>query len=113
MFARDVGQGQGTGEMKDEEDFWPGDAVFLFGETKFMEEVKSREIESDLCGGDKKLIQAIKARPMGAMHARFALPVVGDVSGMGAKRNREEWERMRRESGKGTKKSRDGWCVVS
>ena len=36
---------------KDEEEFWPGDAVFLFGETKFLEEVKSREIERDLSGG--------------------------------------------------------------
>ena len=60
--------------------------------------------------GDQSVNQAIKARPIGAMHARFALPVVEDVGGMGVKRNREEWEKMKKERGEG---KRSWGCIVS
>ncbi|KAL8661273.1 MAG: hypothetical protein Q9202_005757 [Teloschistes flavicans] len=38
----------GEGEVR----FWPGDPEFLFGETKFLEALKSRQIEEDLAGGE-------------------------------------------------------------
>lgn len=35
-------------DSKIETQFWPGDPVFMFGETKFLQAVKSRQIEKDL-----------------------------------------------------------------
>ncbi|KAL9599146.1 MAG: hypothetical protein Q9219_004012 [cf. Caloplaca sp. 3 TL-2023] len=46
-----------TGTTEDDEEndtdtqFWPGDPVFMFGETKFLQAVKSRQIDKDLAPG--------------------------------------------------------------
>ncbi|KAL8719612.1 MAG: hypothetical protein Q9181_008042, partial [Wetmoreana brouardii] len=35
-------------DLNPDEQFWPGDAVFMFGETKYLEALKSRQIDLDL-----------------------------------------------------------------
>ncbi|KAI4198060.1 MAG: hypothetical protein LQ350_005501 [Teloschistes chrysophthalmus] len=65
-------EGMEEGDVKS----WPGDPEFMFGETKFLEALKSRQIEEDLAGDDKKLLAKIRARPLRAMHERYRLPAV-------------------------------------
>ncbi|KAL8687914.1 MAG: hypothetical protein Q9218_006043 [Villophora microphyllina] len=43
---------EGEGEEGMDEEFWPGDPEFIFGETKFLEALKNRQIEEDLAGGE-------------------------------------------------------------
>ncbi|KAL8703039.1 MAG: hypothetical protein Q9201_003785 [Fulgogasparrea decipioides] len=62
--------------LNPDEQFWPGDPVFMFGETKYLEALKSRQIDLDLAADDKKAQEAVQARPLEAMHARFRLPNV-------------------------------------
>ncbi|KAL8933189.1 MAG: hypothetical protein Q9216_006478 [Gyalolechia sp. 2 TL-2023] len=63
-------------DMKIETQFWPGDPVFLFGETKFLQAVKSRQIEKDLAPNDATVRSEIDRRPLYGMFARFELPRV-------------------------------------
>ncbi|KAL9001899.1 MAG: hypothetical protein Q9188_005139 [Gyalolechia gomerana] len=69
-----------TGSVKDDREidtqFWPGDPVFMFGETKFLQAVKSRQIEKDLAPNDEKVQSEIDRRPLFGMFARFELPTV-------------------------------------
>lgn len=39
------------GNLNPDKQFWPGDPVFMFGETKYLEALKSRQIELDLAPG--------------------------------------------------------------
>ncbi|KAL9578341.1 MAG: hypothetical protein Q9203_007134, partial [Teloschistes exilis] len=65
---------EGEGDVK----FWPGDPEFMFGETKLLEALKSRQIEEDLAGDDEGLLAKIRARPLRAMLERYRLPRVED-----------------------------------
>ncbi|KAL8785791.1 MAG: hypothetical protein Q9213_003169 [Squamulea squamosa] len=54
--------------------FWPGDPVFLFGETRYLTALKSRQIEKDLASNDKDVQAQIDSRPLMGMFARYRLP---------------------------------------
>lgn len=54
-----------TGSVKDDREidtqFWPGDPVFMFGETKFLQAVKSRQIEKDLAPSKFRRVYRMEA----------------------------------------------------
>ncbi|KAI4088688.1 MAG: hypothetical protein LQ344_005926 [Seirophora lacunosa] len=57
--------------------FYPGDPVFMFGETKYLQALQSRRMEKDLAADDEETQAAIDARPLMGMFARFRLPDAG------------------------------------
>ncbi|KAL8773745.1 MAG: hypothetical protein Q9209_001513 [Squamulea sp. 1 TL-2023] len=59
---------------KREVKFWPGDPVFLFGETRYLTALKSRQIEKDLASNNKDVQTEIDNRPLMGMFARYRLP---------------------------------------
>ncbi|KAI4197769.1 MAG: hypothetical protein LQ346_002929 [Caloplaca aetnensis] len=61
---------------KPDEQFWPGDPVFMFGETTYLQALQSRQIEKDLAPKDEEAQAAIDRRPLMRMFARFQLPKV-------------------------------------
>ena len=81
--------------------FHPGDPIFLFGETRYLTALKSRQIEKDLASNDVDVQREIDGRPLMGMFWRFGLPMaeggwmegVERERGMVAKREREggEW----------------------
>ncbi|KAL8903712.1 MAG: hypothetical protein Q9171_007307 [Xanthocarpia ochracea] len=54
--------------------FHPGDPVFLFGETRYLAALKSRQIEKDLASNDPDVQVEIDRRPLFGMFARYRLP---------------------------------------
>ncbi|KAL8859734.1 MAG: hypothetical protein Q9178_003849 [Gyalolechia marmorata] len=54
--------------------FHPGDPVFLFGETRYLAALKSRQIEKDLASNDPDVQAEIDRRPLFGMFARYRLP---------------------------------------
>ncbi|KAI4220293.1 MAG: hypothetical protein L6R36_007718, partial [Xanthoria steineri] len=54
--------------------FYPGDPIFLFGETRYLTVLKSRQIEKDLASNDKDVQAEIDSRPLFGMFARYRLP---------------------------------------
>lgn len=54
--------------------FYPGDPIFLFGETRYLTALKSRQIEKDLSSNDKDVQAEIDSRPLFGMFARYRLP---------------------------------------
>ncbi|KAL8921664.1 MAG: hypothetical protein Q9208_005593 [Pyrenodesmia sp. 3 TL-2023] len=61
-----------------DEQFWPGDPVFMFGETRYLQALQSRQIEKDLAPQDDETQAAIDRRPLMGMFARFQLPQVNE-----------------------------------
>ncbi|KAL8751929.1 MAG: hypothetical protein Q9199_006093 [Rusavskia elegans] len=54
--------------------FYPGDPIFLFGETRYLTALKSRQIEKDLASNDRDVQAEIDSRPLFGMFARYRLP---------------------------------------
>ncbi|KAL8846261.1 MAG: hypothetical protein Q9221_008634 [Calogaya cf. arnoldii] len=54
--------------------FHPGDPIFMFGETRYLTALKSRQIEKDLASNDRDVQAVIDRRPLFGMFARFRLP---------------------------------------
>lgn len=65
-----------TSEGKNDKNrkFYPGDPIFLFGETRYLTALKSRQIEKDLASNDKNVQAEIDSRPLFGMFARYRLP---------------------------------------
>ncbi|KAI4217395.1 MAG: hypothetical protein LQ349_009056, partial [Xanthoria aureola] len=65
-----------TSEVKNDKNrkFYPGDPIFLFGETRYLTALKSRQIEKDLASNDKDVQAEIDSRPLFGMFARYRLP---------------------------------------
>ncbi|KAL9010825.1 MAG: hypothetical protein Q9173_004279 [Seirophora scorigena] len=61
--------------------FYPGDPVFMFGETKYLQALQSRRMEKDLAADDEETQAAIDARPLMGMFARFRLPDADTAAG--------------------------------
>ncbi|KAL8906724.1 MAG: hypothetical protein Q9207_001850 [Kuettlingeria erythrocarpa] len=59
-----------------DEQFWPGDPVFMFGETTYLQALQSRQIEKDLASKDEEAQAAIDRKPLMGMFAKFQLPKV-------------------------------------
>lgn len=62
------------GASNKDKKFHPGDPIFLFGETRYLTALKSRQIEIDLASNDKDVQAEIDSRPLFGMFARYRLP---------------------------------------
>ncbi|KAI4288918.1 MAG: hypothetical protein L6R35_001811 [Caloplaca aegaea] len=73
--------------------FHPGDPVFMFGETKYLQALQSRQIEKDLAADDEATQAKIDKRPLMGMWTRFRLPDVvmgGGGGGDGEEKKKKE-----------------------
>ncbi|KAL8708620.1 MAG: hypothetical protein Q9220_006556 [cf. Caloplaca sp. 1 TL-2023] len=82
-------------------EFWPGEPFFMFGETMFLNALKSQQIEVDLAYDDtkteaenKKTKEEIEKRPLHGMYNRFRL------EGMWEKAEEKEREKKEEEKEK-------------
>ncbi|KAL9017224.1 MAG: hypothetical protein Q9180_008768, partial [Flavoplaca navasiana] len=89
--------------------FHPGDPIFLFGETRYLTALKSRQIEKDLASNDERVQREIDGRPLMGMFKRFGLPEAEEGWMEGVERERGRVEKRKREGGLEKK----DFCVVS
>ncbi|KAL8726719.1 MAG: hypothetical protein Q9166_006514 [cf. Caloplaca sp. 2 TL-2023] len=61
-------------QSRQDERFYPGDPVFLFGETRYLTALKSRQIEKDLAPNDEQIQAEIDRRPLFGMFKKWRLP---------------------------------------
>ena len=79
--------------------FHPGDPIFLFGETRYLTALKSRQIEKDLASNDVDVQREIDGRPLMGMFWRFGLPIAEEGWMEGVERERGRVEKRVRERG--------------
>ncbi|KAL9628210.1 MAG: hypothetical protein Q9204_006034 [Flavoplaca sp. TL-2023a] len=79
--------------------FHPGDPIFLFGETRYLTALKSRQIEKDLASNDMDVQREIDGRPLMGMFWRFGLPMAERGWMEGVERERERVGKRKRDAG--------------
>ncbi|KAL8913419.1 MAG: hypothetical protein Q9172_007286 [Xanthocarpia lactea] len=128
---RGYGSNQGYNNIETTEEsgnwqFHPGDPVFLFGETRYLAALKSRQIEKDLASNDPDVQAEIDRRPLFGMFARYRLPdppvgwdkVVEGWAVEARDRKRKEREkvvkgRVQKSMKKGGSKKDKSTCIMS